>query len=410
MAFQLDVCDLAGNVCELTVDPSCSVGMVKAAVQKAWGIPQRQQKLLLDDNVLFDDTELLSSRNAAELTLVIQITEQDILEQLGPVPPEFGLEGLTGCYIPRNDKYTRQELWDEAGNPKPFVELEKEFVLNEVKRYGFMSAFHPFMRQMEGLAGTKVLLIYDPDKVYGENAILCTTDHAYEREKARIEGLRQRATKVAIADSMCRTCAAATKANVEVAETSANEQPVAANAMKAGFQKDLDEAFEALNSLTKGDLVKLEAIKTPPAGVLLVAEALCIMFNVKPAKTKSPDGKGKIDDYWQPCKKMLFGDLRLLMKLMEYDKDNIPTEVMKKVSPFEHQSDFQPDEVKKGSVAACAICKWVHAMIIYDRVAKNVEQEKLALAKSENDFAVGDVLEVSPVLPAASWWCVCGVC
>jgi len=409
MAFQLNVYDLAGNVCELTVDPSCTVGMVKAAVQKAWGIPRRQQKLLLDDNVLFDDTELLSADNATELTLVIQITEQDILEQLGPVPPEFGLEGLKDCYLPRNQKYAGRELWDEAGNPKPYVELEKEFVLDEIKRFGFVSAFYPFMRQIEGLAGTKVLLIYDPDKVYGENAILCTTDHAYEREKARIEGLRQRATEAAIADSMFRSCAAVTKANVEV-ETSANEQPVAANAMKADWQKDLAEAIEALNSLSKDDLVKLKAMKTPPAGVLLVAEALCVMFNVKAAKVKSPDGKGKVDDYWQPSKKVLFGDPLLLMKLMEYDKDNIPTEVMKKVLPFEHQADFHPDVVKKGSVAAGAICKWVHAMIIHDRVAKNVEQEKLALAKSENDLAVGDVLEILPVLPAASSWGVGGVC
>merc|ERR1711861_89349 len=181
-----------------------------------------------------------------------------------------------------------------------------------------------------------------------------------------IEGLRQRATEAAIADSMCRSCAAVTKANVEVEETSANEQPVA-NTMKADWQKNLDRAIEALNSLTKDDLVKLKAMKTPPAGVLLVAEALCVMFNVKPAKVNSPDGKGKVDDYWQPSKKVLFGDPLLLMKLMTYDKDNIPTEVMKKVSPFEGQADFQPDVVKKGSVAACAICKWVHAMIIYDR-------------------------------------------
>merc|ERR1719359_324932 len=72
---------------------------------------------------------------------------------------------------------------------------------------------------------------------------------------------------------------------------------------------------------------------------------------------------------------------------MEYDKDNIPPEVMKKVMPFESMPDFQPDIVKKGSVAACGICKWVHAMIIYDRVAKNVEPKRLALATAEGDLA-----------------------
>jgi dynein heavy chain len=188
--------------------------------------------------------------------------------------------------------------------------------------------------------------------------------------------------------------AAVTKANVEVEEASANEQAASANAMKADCQKDLDEAIPALNaavaalsSLSKSDLVEVKAMKTPPNGVLLVAEALCIMFNVKPAKVKAPDGRGKVDDFWEPSKKQLFGDSNLLTRLMDYDKDNIPPEVMKKVSPFESYPDFMPEIVKKASVAACGICKWVHAMIVYDRVAKNVGPKKAALAQAEGDLA-----------------------
>jgi len=165
-------------------------------------------------------------------------------------------------------------------------------------------------------------------------------------------------------------------------------------------------------------------MKTPPTGVLLVAEALCIMFNVKPAqsnekgkgkgnineKIMKPDGKGKVNDYWQASKKMLFGDPLLMMKLMEYDKDNIPSEVMQKVSPFEHHADFQPDDLKKDSGAAWAICKWVHAMILYDRATKNFKQKKKnTVAKSEKVLAAGDVLLVSPLVPAATSWCSCGV-
>jgi hypothetical protein len=31
------------------------------------------------------------------------------------------------------------------------------------------------------------------------------------------------------------------------------------------------------------------------------------MFQVKPVKVAAPDGKGKVDDFWEPCKKELLG-------------------------------------------------------------------------------------------------------
>merc|ERR1719214_414891 len=113
-------------------------------------------------------------------------------------------------------------------------------------------------------------------------------------------------------------------------------------------------------------------MKTPPAGVILTSEALCLMFGVKPNKVKAPDGKGKVDDFWEPAKKVLYTDTNLINKMIHYDKDNMDPEVLKKVTPFEANENFQPDMVKKASVAACGICKWVRAMIVYDRVAKNV--------------------------------------
>jgi dynein heavy chain len=48
---------------------------------------------------------------------------------------------------------------------------------------------------------------------------------------------------------------------------------------------------------------------------------------------------------------------------------------------------FQPDKVKKASVAAAGLCKWVHAMMIYDRIARVVAPKKAALAQAEGDLA-----------------------
>lgn len=65
----------------------------------------------------------------------------------------------------------------------------------------------------------------------------------------------------------------------------------------------LNAAIEALSQLSKGDIVEVNAMKKPPGGVVLVSKALCWCFGIKPKKVPSPDGKGKIDDYWDPSKK-----------------------------------------------------------------------------------------------------------
>lgn len=43
---------------------------------------------------------------------------------------------------------------------------------------------------------------------------------------------------------------------------------------------------------------------------------------------------------------------------------------MAKLAPLENDPEFEPDAIKKGSVAACGICKWVRAMIVYDQAKR----------------------------------------
>lgn len=54
---------------------------------------------------------------------------------------------------------------------------------------------------------------------------------------------------------------------------------------------------------------------------------------------------------------------------------------------YTDDSDFDPDKVKKGSVAAAGLCKWVHAMVVYNRVAKVVGPKRAALAEAESTLA-----------------------
>lgn len=54
---------------------------------------------------------------------------------------------------------------------------------------------------------------------------------------------------------------------------------------------------------------------------------------------------------------------------------------------YTEDTDFDPDKVKKGSVAAAGLCKWVHAMVVYNRVAKVVGPKREALAEAESTLA-----------------------
>ena len=46
---------------------------------------------------------------------------------------------------------------------------------------------------------------------------------------------------------------------------------------------------------------------------------------------------------------------------------------------FKDNEEFTPERVRKASVAAEGMCKWVRAMEAYDRVAKIVEPKRIAL-------------------------------
>eukprot|EP00434_Breviolum_minutum_P002108 symbB.v1.2.001863.t2/scaffold77.1/size347087/34 len=168
----------------------------------------------------------------------------------------------------------------------------------------------------------------------------------------------------------------------------------ASRTMKEECQADLDKALPALNaaldalkSLKKGDIVEVKNMKSPPEGVITVSKALCWMFDVKPKKVTAEDGRTKIDDYWEPSKKSLWGDSKMLDRLLGYDKDHIPVEVIEKLKPLEDDPEFDPEAIKKASTAAFGICKWVRAMIVYDAVAKVVGPKKEALAGAQEELA-----------------------
>lgn len=133
-------------------------------------------------------------------------------------------------------------------------------------------------------------------------------------------------------------------------------------------QKDLDEAMPALNeaiksldSLKKGDIAEVKAYGRPPDLVEIVMEAVMVL------KQSEPN--------WGEAKRQL-GDPNFINSLKEFDRDNIPDRVLKKIAKYTTNPDFQPDKVESVSLAAKSLCMWVRAMEMYGKIFKVVQPKR----------------------------------
>jgi dynein heavy chain len=138
---------------------------------------------------------------------------------------------------------------------------------------------------------------------------------------------------------------------------------------------NLEAAIKALDTLEKKDITELKNLKKPPLGVHVVMEGVAILMGVTPVKKSHGDGP----DYWEPAKKELLGDTHFLKNLKNFDKDNIPEKVgaTLRKSMEKNNAHMEPKIAAKASKAAEGLCKWVLAIEVYDRVAKEVEPKKV---------------------------------
>lgn len=60
-------------------------------------------------------------------------------------------------------------------------------------------------------------------------------------------------------------------------------------------------------------------MKSPPYGIRLVCEAVCVLKGIKPERVPDPSTGKKIEDFWGPSKRML-GDMKFLESLFNFEK------------------------------------------------------------------------------------------
>ncbi|CAH2067322.1 unnamed protein product, partial [Iphiclides podalirius] len=285
-------------------------------------------------------------------------------------------------------------------------ELTRQFLLR-LKRYNYVTptAYLELINMFKSLLGKKRKELLTNEKRYItglDQLAIAAKSVAALQEALEILQPKLAAGAAAVAETTAKVekekeGVALVEAEVLMDQAAAEEQAKEAQAIKDECDADLAEAMPILNAalaaldtLTPQDITFIKTMKSPPRGIKLVMEAICILKEVKPDRIPNPSGVGTIEDYWGPSKKLL-NDIRFLESLQNYDKDNIPPPVMKKLMATVMQDDgFVPEKIKTVSVAAEGMCKWVIAMTKYDKVAKIVapKKQRLAAAQAVYDAAM----------------------
>ena len=131
----------------------------------------------------------------------------------------------------------------------------------------------------------------------------------------------------------------------------------------------LAEAEEALRVLDKKDVSELKAYQSPPRLVELTLSGVLTVLR-KPTT-------------WDSAKKTM-ADPGFLNTLIFYEKDKIDDALLKKMSKFTTNPEFDPVKVEKGgSGAAAGMCKWVHAMQKYGEINKDVAPKRAKLQAAQ---------------------------
>ena len=120
----------------------------------------------------------------------------------------------------------------------------------------------------------------------------------------------------------------------------------------------------------------LRNMKNPSEIVQQVWEAVCILLGLK--------------GDWNAAK-IAMGDANFIQKLIEFDKDNIPEQVMKRVRRYIDNPKFIPDEVGKISRLSSSLCMWVRAIDLYAKIFKVYQSTRYVFGTFSNFFLFSDL-------------------
>jgi len=121
------------------------------------------------------------------------------------------------------------------------------------------------------------------------------------------------------------------------------------------------EAQKALEGLDKKYIAEIKSFSSPPPAVETVMSAVMTVLQK--------------EQNWASVKKEL-ADSNFVKKVMEFDIDNIPAAILKKVEKYTKMESFQPLIVGKVSTAAACLCQWVRSIEDYSKALKIVAPKR----------------------------------
>lgn len=218
-----------------------------------------------------------------------------------------------------------------------------------------------------------------------------------EELKPQLQKMSDKATLVTKQIETETVTVARASERVKEDEKVANIQAAAAQELKSECEAELalaipilEDAIDALNTLKPADITLVKSMKNPPEPIKLVMAAVCVIkgerdgkncflhnslfqnSGIKPDRVRDPATGRMLQDYWGPSKRLL-GEITFLQQLKDFDKDNIKPDIMAVIrKQYLPHKDFKPQIVAKASSAAEGLCKWIIAMDMYDKVAKEV--------------------------------------
>jgi len=140
-------------------------------------------------------------------------------------------------------------------------------------------------------------------------------------------------------------------------------------------QPSLDVATRALGQLHVADIRELQAFRRPHTRILPVIKATVILLDINVPNLRRND-----DDLWNAFRT----EKSLLVKLRDFDKDNIPQRSLRRISTLTSAATFSPENIKTVSCAATGLCSWVLGIQAYAEAANPL----MSLQKLVSAFAL----------------------
>ncbi|XP_014239722.1 dynein heavy chain 1, axonemal-like isoform X2 [Cimex lectularius] len=202
---------------------------------------------------------------------------------------------------------------------------------------------------------------------------------------------RRRAMEVAEKIDNDRMEAEKTKVIVAEEEAKAQVAQEETTQYAAETEKDLEKAMPtlrkaeaALMSINKKDITEVKAMKRPPAPVVLVMEVLCLIKNIPPNKIPGKLPGERVWDYWEPARNMLSDPGLFLKSLLEFDRDSMTEETIKKIEPYIKNPKFTAKNIKAASIACKSLFTWISAIYDYYFINKTVAPKRAAYNEAKN--------------------------